>query len=64
MKLLLLILMGAAVVIVGASYLEFTSSGWAYSVCSLTFGLCDFPTWVAIGASMLFAMYMAYWSWL
>jgi len=63
MKILLLVLFGAALTIAGASYLEFTTSGWAYLVCSYSYGLCNHPNWAAIGASVLFATYMSYCSW-
>ena len=63
MKILFLVLFGAALTIAGASYLEFTTSEWANLVCSYTYGVCNHPNWAAIGASILFAIYMSYSSW-
>jgi len=64
MGVLFLVLIGAALTILGASYIEFSSSAWAYEVCVYSFGLCKYPNLLAISASVLFALYMAYWSWI
>jgi hypothetical protein len=63
MGVLLPILGAVALVVVGAAYLQNTSFGWPFLVCSYSFGLCGYPNWVAIGAVAMFVAYFAYRSW-